>query len=188
MQWKEVFERFKEETGSSAFATNLFCDWLENNYPLQPSPGLREVIEVEDLQKQVRDHIKAHDLFDWHEALTENEMILLENLLLTFAPMFSPGSVGFEKTIRPYLKSQPTDEPDAGYSEQTEDFKEYAVRFMEWLLKDRLFFVDEVRKWLRQYDKEEISFSKFVELFNEKVFNKYHSQLKQTPAKDEDEK
>jgi hypothetical protein len=46
--------------------------------------------------------------------------------------------------------------------------------FYDFLIKDRLFYVDEVRKWLRQYDNKEISFSKFVELFNEKVFIKYH--------------
>jgi hypothetical protein len=37
-----------------------------------------------------------------------------------------------------------------------------------------MFSVSEVRNWIRQLDKEEISFSKFVELFNEKVFNARH--------------
>jgi hypothetical protein len=45
--------------------------------------------------------------------------------------------------------------------------------FIEFMKTDRLFFVDEVRKWLNAFLKEEISFSKFVELFNEKVFEKY---------------
>lgn len=59
-------------------------------------------VEVEDLLQQVRKHIKE-DLFEWDEALTDEEMIFLEQLLLTFAPMFYPGSVGFEKTVRPYI-------------------------------------------------------------------------------------
>lgn len=66
----------------------------------QPIP----VPDVEDLQEQVRKHISAHDLFNWDEALTGEEMTYLENLLLTFAPIFYPGSIGFEKTVRPYLQ------------------------------------------------------------------------------------
>jgi hypothetical protein len=46
-----------------------------------------------------------------------------------------------------------------------------AKEFYEWLMNGRLFFVDEVRGWLKLLDKEEISMSKFVELFNERVFN-----------------
>lgn len=37
----------------------------------------------------------------------------------------------------------------------------------------RPFFIDEVRSWLSRYEKEEISFSKFVELLNDKVYGKY---------------
>lgn len=60
---------------------------------------------VEDLQDQVRKHIAADNLFDWHEALTENEMILLEQLLLTFFPLCPPGSIGFEKGKKFYGQS-----------------------------------------------------------------------------------
>ncbi len=62
------------------------------------------MVEVEDLQNQVREHIKQ-DLFHWDEALTDEEMIFLEQLLLTFAPMFYPGSIGFEKTVKPFLQT-----------------------------------------------------------------------------------
>lgn len=48
--------------------------------------------------------------------------------------------------------------------------QEKTIRFMKWLNDNKLFYVDEVRKWLRLLDKEEISFSKFVELFNQKLF------------------
>ena len=47
------------------------------------------------------------------------------------------------------------------------------IEFVKWLNTDRLFFVDEVRNWLKQFYNNEISFSKFVELFNEKVYHKY---------------
>lgn len=49
-----------------------------------------------DLQEQVRKHIKEQ-LFDWDEALTGEEMIYLENLLLTFNPLCPVGSIGFEE-------------------------------------------------------------------------------------------
>lgn len=65
---------------------------------LQPSTF--PLIDQKDLQDQVREHINSHDLFDWHEALTENEMIYLKNLLLTFNPLCPPGSIGFEKQKR----------------------------------------------------------------------------------------
>lgn len=45
--------------------------------------------------------------------------------------------------------------------------------FSDFLKDNRLFFIDEVRTWLRQYDREEISLSRFVELFHEKFFNWY---------------
>lgn len=41
-----------------------------------------------------------------------------------------------------------------------------------------LFFIDEVRMWLRWYDNKIISFSKFVELFNDKVYEKYIQKYK----------
>lgn len=65
-----------------------------------------DIPEWIDLQEQVRTHIKKHDLFNWDEALTEEEMSYLENLLLTFAPIFYPGSVGFKETVEPYLKEK----------------------------------------------------------------------------------
>jgi septal ring factor EnvC (AmiA/AmiB activator) len=83
-------------------------------------------IEVEDLQKQVRDHIKD-DLFDWDEALTGEEMIFLEQLLLTFAPMFSPGSIGFGKTVKPYISKLEADlkEKEGEIKKQTNLKTEY---------------------------------------------------------------
>lgn len=53
--------------------------------------------------------------------------------------------------------------------------KDNLKEFYNYLQNDRLFFVDEARKWLIQFNKAEISFSKFVEMFNEKVFNRYHA-------------
>lgn len=67
----------------------------------------KQEVFPDDLQNQVRDHIASHDLFHWHEALTENEMTYLENLLLTFCPLFPKGSIGYNKWID-YLSSQPT--------------------------------------------------------------------------------
>lgn len=62
---------------------------------------------VKDLQDQVREHIKQHDLFDWNEALTGEEMTYLENLLLTFMPIVPPGSIGYEKLMKAYEIKQP---------------------------------------------------------------------------------
>lgn len=42
--------------------------------------------EWKDLQEQVKEHISGDNNFDWHEALTENEMTFLVDLLLTFRP------------------------------------------------------------------------------------------------------
>lgn len=50
------------------------------------------------------------------------------------------------------------------------------LKFMKFLETNRIFYVDEVRKWLKQYDAEEISLSKLVELFHEKFFNWYNNQ------------
>ena len=70
----------------------------------QPKPSINvdEAAEkdADDLQVQVREHIKNHDLIDWEEMLTENEMTILENLLLTFNPLCPPGSIGFEEQKR----------------------------------------------------------------------------------------
>lgn len=41
---------------------------------------------------------------------------------------------------------------------------------MERISRKRIFFIDEVRLWLKKYDNEEISFSKFVEIFNDKAY------------------
>src|SRR5882672_11143753 len=50
-----------------------------------------------------------------------------------------------------------------------------------------MFYVDEVRKWLKRYDDEEISFSKFVELFNERVFYRWQSLQPTTANEQENE-
>jgi hypothetical protein len=55
---------------------------------------------VEDLQEQVRAHIRNDKLFDWDEALSGNEMTHLEQLLLTFNPLCPPGSIGYEEQVR----------------------------------------------------------------------------------------
>ena len=66
----------------------------------------KQEIPVENLQEQVRKHIASHDLFDWNEALTDNEITYLENLLLTFAPIFPPGSIGFDESVKPFLEEK----------------------------------------------------------------------------------
>lgn len=83
-------------------------EYLDESQPI-PLP------DVEDLQEQVRKHISAHNLFNWDEALTGEEMTYLENLLLTFAPIFQPGSIGFEKAVKPFLVSQPIPVNQDGY-------------------------------------------------------------------------
>lgn len=65
--------------------------------------GEEKEIVVEDLQEQVRNHIASDKLYDWREALTDEEISYLENLLMTFAPQFCPGSIGFETTVMPWL-------------------------------------------------------------------------------------
>lgn len=65
---------------------------------MQPLPATGTQGEyVDDLQDQVRKHILDDKLFDWHEALSGNEMEYLEQLLLTFCPIFQPGSIGYAK-------------------------------------------------------------------------------------------
>lgn len=71
-----------------------------SNTERTPSPT------AEDLQEQVRNHIKA-DRFNWNEALTGNEMLFLENLLLTFCPITQPGSIAYEKWKSHIAASQP---------------------------------------------------------------------------------
>lgn len=65
-----------------------------------------KVYNICDLQNSVREHIKQDNLFDWHEALTENEMTYLENLLLTFCPLFPPGSIGYEQQRKHIASSE----------------------------------------------------------------------------------
>lgn len=65
--------------------------------------------------------------------------------------------------------------------------KEEIQAFMEFLKTNRLFYVDEVRKWMKDYDNEEISFSKFVELFNEKFFE-WHKKFTLKLRENKDEK
>lgn len=60
--------------------------------------------------------------------------------------------------------------------------QEKTIRFMNWLNNNRLFYVYEVRKWLRLLDKEKISFSRFVELFNEKLFEQQENASQHQPA------
>lgn len=73
--------------------------------------------------------------------------------------------------------------------EEHKIFKEWSYEknsaFIEFLKEGRLFYVDEVRKWLNVLLKEEISFSKFVELFNEKVFERYANPKPQEQGEDE---
>lgn len=63
----------------------------------------------------------------------------------------------------------PIPQPEQPISEEGKDI----LGFMKFLETNRLFSVSEVREWLKLLDKEEISFSKFVELFNEKFYNLY---------------
>lgn len=71
---------------------------------------------VEDLQDQVRRQIKEHDLFNWHEELSEEEMIYLENLLLTFCPIFPKGSIGYEKQNKSATPPLPVNEAAKEYA------------------------------------------------------------------------
>lgn len=70
-----------------------------------------------DLQNQVREHIKNDKLFDWHELMTEYEMECLEQLLLTFNPLFQPGSIGYSQWAK-YIDANRTQSPNAGDQNQ----------------------------------------------------------------------
>lgn len=83
------------------------------------------------------------------------------------------GETSFAKS---YITRVPTPAPEPQKEEG--DFR----AFYDWLMSgQRLFFIDEVRKWIRDYDAQDISLSKFVELFNEKVFHKYHQSEPHKP-------
>lgn len=45
------------------------------------------------------------------------------------------------------------------------------TEYFQFLELHRIFFIDEVRKWIKLLDREEISMSKFVENFHVKLFN-----------------
>lgn len=60
----------------------------------------KEIELPDDLHKQVMDHIRNYKHFDWDEALSGNEMSLLEDMLMTFNPLCPPGSAGFEEQKR----------------------------------------------------------------------------------------
>lgn len=81
---------------------------------------------VEDLHDQVRAHIRKDKLYDWSEAMTDNEMTYLENLLLTFNPLCPPGSIGYEEQARHIAKYR-----GANSSQHSGD----AVVVLDWLLK-----------------------------------------------------
>lgn len=64
--------------------------------------------EVENLLIQVKNHIKGHNHLDWYEDLSEEQLICLEDLLLTFNPLCPPGSKGFEEQKRHIAAAQRT--------------------------------------------------------------------------------
>lgn len=81
-------------------------------YEGEPQTSLPEGVSAEgmsdDLLVQVREHIRKDNLFDWHEALSENEMTYLENLLLTYAPQFPVGSIGYNEQRKALTKQEET--------------------------------------------------------------------------------
>lgn len=90
---------FNKNLQSAVDAHNEFYNSGQSVEPIDNVEG------ETDLQDQVREHIKQHDLFDWDEALTGEEMIYLENLLLTFMPIVPPGSIGYEKLMKAFPQS-----------------------------------------------------------------------------------
>lgn len=66
--------------------------------------------DVPDLQQQALEHISDYDLFNWDEALTENEFSYLLDLLMKFNPLCPPGSIGFEDQKR-HIKNQSQEQP-----------------------------------------------------------------------------
>lgn len=85
--WDSV-KRFEEATGYE----NKNLKWLKT---IQSS-----LKEETDLHQQVIDHIRNYKLFDWDEALSDNEMSLLEDMFMSFNPLCPPGSIGFEEQKR----------------------------------------------------------------------------------------
>lgn len=65
-------------------------------------------VEIDDLQRQVKEHIKNYKHINWYEFLSENEMDYLVDLFMIWNPLFNPGSVGFEEQKRHIEKHQPT--------------------------------------------------------------------------------
>jgi hypothetical protein len=101
----------------------------------------------DDLLDQVRKHIKADNLFDWHEALTENEMEYLENLMLTFCPLFPPGSMGQKKQDEHAKKlSQPASQQPSG--EGLEDSRAVDEKEMWADVNDMSNLIDNYDEWL----------------------------------------
>lgn len=66
--------------------------------------------DVPDLQQQALEHISDYDLFNWDEALTENEFSYLLDLLMKFNPLCPPGSIRFEDQKR-HIKNQSQEQP-----------------------------------------------------------------------------
>jgi hypothetical protein len=95
---------------------------------------------VEDLLVQVKDHIKSHKHFNWDEALTDNEMEMLEDLLLTFNPILPPRTVGNPSNENAHLKP---------LQEGQERAKDYAKGLLEWMADDRV--ADQVIKDYDEY-------------------------------------
>jgi len=150
---REVFYAKIKETGEHYMPTNYDC-FVAGYRAYQLATDGREELEKElaitnktgenvscnqhyeladDLQKQVRTHINE-DLFDWDEALTDEEMIFLEQLLLTFAPMFNKGSIGFAKTIQPHLTALQSSlkEKEKECEELKTEIKYWGENQLEW--------------------------------------------------------
>lgn len=121
-------------------------------------PSTLPLIDTKDLQDQVREHINNDKLFDWREALTEVEMVFLQNLLLTFNPLCPPGSIGFEEQKR-HIQSVPLIEK----GEQS-DAVEFAHKIGVAILKHSFEVIDvslrksvvEVGEIVKEFDKEGI--------------------------------
>lgn len=79
------------------------CSYLEvakhDKAPLSKQSGVEgEKEDYVDFQEQVRQHIRNDKLYNWDEALTDEEMLCLEQLLLTFNPKLPPGTLGNPST------------------------------------------------------------------------------------------
>jgi hypothetical protein len=93
---------FKQATKEIIQASGFYNEPKSTN-PDTPT-NTASVDAPEDLQDQVRAHIRNDKLFNWDEALSDNEMTYLEQLLLTFNPLCPPGSIGFEEQVRHIAK------------------------------------------------------------------------------------